>query len=80
MFLYTAITYWTIRNFGAATQAGFGIGGRIMHGAAHLAVPVASASADRAVLERAGRDPKQMLKRLGSIPVAGAEPAKLEAG
>ncbi|MBL8272052.1 MATE family efflux transporter, partial [Steroidobacter sp.] len=32
MFLYTAITYWAIRDFGAAAQAGFGIGSRIMQG------------------------------------------------
>ncbi|HEY0686482.1 MAG TPA: MATE family efflux transporter [Steroidobacter sp.] len=32
MFIYTAITYWAIRNFGAAAQAGFGIGSRIMQG------------------------------------------------
>lgn len=30
IFLYTAITYWAIRDFGAAAQAGFGIGVRIM--------------------------------------------------
>lgn len=32
MFLYTGITYWAIRDFGAAAQAGFGIGSRIMQG------------------------------------------------
>lgn len=32
MFFYTAITYWAIRDFGAAAQAGFGIGSRIMQG------------------------------------------------
>jgi putative MATE family efflux protein len=32
MFIYTAITYWAIRDFGAAAQAGFGIGSRIMQG------------------------------------------------
>ncbi len=32
MFLYTAITYWAIRDFGSAAQAGFGIGSRIMQG------------------------------------------------
>lgn len=32
MFVYTAVTYWAIRDFGAAAQAGFGIGSRIMQG------------------------------------------------
>jgi putative MATE family efflux protein len=32
MFVYTAITYWTIHSFGAAAQAGFGIGSRVMQG------------------------------------------------
>jgi putative MATE family efflux protein len=32
MFFYTGITYWAIRDFGAAAQAGFGIGSRIMQG------------------------------------------------
>lgn len=32
MFLFTAITYWAIRGFGSAAQAGFGIGSRIMQG------------------------------------------------
>ena len=30
MALYTGIIYWIIRDFGAAAQAGFGLGGRIM--------------------------------------------------
>ncbi|HTC77135.1 MAG TPA: MATE family efflux transporter [Terriglobales bacterium] len=30
MGVYTAVVYWIIRNFGAAAQAGFGIGGRVM--------------------------------------------------
>jgi Na+-driven multidrug efflux pump len=32
MFIFTAVTYWAIARFGAAAQAGFGIGGRIMQG------------------------------------------------
>lgn len=30
LFFYTAITYWALRDFGTAVQAGFGIGSRIM--------------------------------------------------
>ena len=32
MFVSTAITYWTIRTFGASAQAGFGVGSRVMQG------------------------------------------------
>jgi putative MATE family efflux protein len=32
LFVYTAVTYWAIRDFGAAAQAAFGIGSRIMQG------------------------------------------------
>jgi Na+-driven multidrug efflux pump len=30
MFVYVAVTYWTIRGFGPVAQAGFGLGSRIM--------------------------------------------------
>lgn len=30
MFVYMAVIYWTIRGFGSAAQAGFGIGSRVM--------------------------------------------------
>ena len=30
MFLYMAVIYWVIRDFGAAAQAGFGLGTRLM--------------------------------------------------
>jgi putative MATE family efflux protein len=32
IFLYTAITYWAIRSFGSAAQAGYGVGSRVMQG------------------------------------------------
>jgi putative MATE family efflux protein len=32
VFLYNAITYWAIRKFGPAAQAGFGVGSRVMQG------------------------------------------------
>lgn len=32
LFFYTGVTYWAISDFGAAAQAGFGIGSRIMQG------------------------------------------------
>ena len=45
MFLYTGVTYWVIRNFGAAAQAGFGIGGRVMQGIFLPAMAIAFAVA-----------------------------------
>lgn len=45
MFLSTAVTYWAIREFGAAAQAGFGIGSRIMQGIFLPAMAIAFAVA-----------------------------------
>jgi putative MATE family efflux protein len=45
LFLYTAITYWAIRDFGAAAQAGFGIGSRVMQGIFLPAMAIAFAVA-----------------------------------
>jgi putative MATE family efflux protein len=45
MFIYTGITYWAIRSFGAEAQAGFGIGSRIMQGIFLPALAVAFAAA-----------------------------------
>jgi putative MATE family efflux protein len=48
MFVYTALTFWAIRSFGAAAQAGFGLGSRLMQmllapvvAIAFVAVPIA---------------------------------------
>jgi Na+-driven multidrug efflux pump len=45
MFLYMAVIYWVIRDFGAAAQAGFGIGGRVMQAIFLPAMAVAFATA-----------------------------------
>ena len=45
MFLFTAVTYWALRHFGAAAQAGFGIGARIMQGIFLPAMAIAFAVA-----------------------------------
>ncbi|MET0534509.1 MAG: MATE family efflux transporter [Steroidobacter sp.] len=45
LFLYTAITYWAISDFGPAAQAGFGIGSRIMQGIFLPAMAIAFAVA-----------------------------------
>jgi len=45
MFVYLAIMYWLIRHFGAAAQAGFGIGSRVMQAIFLPAMAVAFAVA-----------------------------------
>jgi Na+-driven multidrug efflux pump len=44
MFLYTAIVYYTIRNFGASAQAGFGIGSRVLQAILLPAMAIAFAA------------------------------------
>ena len=45
IFLYNAITYWAIRSFGPAAQAGFGVGSRVMQGVFVPALAIAFAAA-----------------------------------
>jgi putative MATE family efflux protein len=45
IFLSTAITYWTIRAFGAPAQAGFGVGSRVLQGIFVPALAIAFAAA-----------------------------------
>jgi putative MATE family efflux protein len=45
IFLFIAISYWVIRDFGAAAQAGFGIGSRVMQGIFVPALAIAFATA-----------------------------------
>jgi putative MATE family efflux protein len=45
IFLYNGITYWAIRSFGPAAQAGFGIGSRVMQGVFVPALALAFAAA-----------------------------------
>ena len=44
LFVFTAIIYWTIRDFGASAQAGFGLGSRIMQSIFLPAMAVAFAA------------------------------------
>jgi putative MATE family efflux protein len=45
IFLTTAVTYWAIRSFGAAAQAGYGVGSRVMQGIFVPALAISLASA-----------------------------------
>ncbi len=44
MFLYMAVVYWVIRDFGAAAQAGFGVGTRLMQSVFLPAMAIAFAT------------------------------------
>jgi Na+-driven multidrug efflux pump len=44
LFVFTAIIYWTIRDFGSSAQAGFGLGSRIMQSIFLPAMAVAFAA------------------------------------
>jgi len=44
MFLYMAVVYWVIRDFGAAAQAGFGLGTRLMQSVFLPAMAIAFAT------------------------------------
>ena len=60
MFVFTAVTYWALRNFGAAAQAGFGIGGRIMQGIFLPVMAIAFAAAPVAGQNFGARQPERV--------------------
>ncbi len=45
MFVYMAVIYWAIRDFGAAAQAGFGVGSRVMQAVFLPAMAISFAAA-----------------------------------
>lgn len=60
MFLFTAVTYWALRHFGAQAQAGFGIGARIMQGIFLPAMAIAFAVAPVAGQNFGARQPERV--------------------
>jgi putative MATE family efflux protein len=60
MFIFTAITYWAIARFGAAAQAGFGIGSRIMQGIFLPVMAIAFAAAPVAGQNFGARQPDRV--------------------
>ncbi len=60
MFLFTAVTYYALRNFGAAAQAAFGIGGRIMQGIFLPVMAIAFAAAPVAGQNFGARQPERV--------------------
>ena len=60
MFAFTAVTYWALRNFGAAAQAAFGIGARIMQGIFLPVMAIAFAAAPVAGQNFGARQPERV--------------------
>jgi putative MATE family efflux protein len=60
LFLFTAVTYYALRNFGAAAQAAFGIGGRIMQGIFLPVMAIAFAAAPVAGQNFGARQPERV--------------------
>jgi putative MATE family efflux protein len=71
MFLYTAVTYWVIRQFGAAAQAGFGIGARVMQGIFLPAMAIAFAVAPVAGQNFGARRPARVRETFRSAVTMG---------
>jgi MATE family, multidrug efflux pump len=60
MFVFTAVTYWALRHFGSAAQAGFGIGARIMQGVFLPAMAIAFSIAPIAGQNFGARQPERV--------------------
>lgn len=71
MFLFTAVTYWVIRDFGSAAQAGFGIGGRVMQGIFLPALAIAFAVAPVAGQNFGARRPDRVRQTFRSSLAMG---------
>lgn len=60
IFIYVAVTYWAISQFGAAAQAGFGVGSRVMYGIFVPALAIAFAVAPVAGQNFGARQPDRV--------------------
>lgn len=60
IFIYVAVTYWAISGFGAAAQAGFGVGSRVMYGIFVPALALAFAAAPVAGQNFGARQPERV--------------------
>jgi putative MATE family efflux protein len=69
MFIFTAVTYWAIAHFGAAAQAGFGIGGRVMQGIFLPVMAIAFAAAPVAGQNFGARQPERVRETFRSAVV-----------
>ena len=70
--VFTGIVYWIIRDFGAAAQAGFGIGTRVMQSIFLPAMAIAFAAAPIAGQNFGARQAGRVRETFGSSAVAGS--------
>jgi putative MATE family efflux protein len=72
MFLYTAISYYAIRNFGASAQAGFGIGSRVLQAIMLPAMAIAFAAGPIAGQNYGARDAQRVRETFRQTALIGS--------
>ena len=72
MFVYMAVIYWIIRDFGAAAQAGFGVGSRVMQAVFLPAMAIAFAAAPIAGQNFGARQPARVRETFKKSALMGS--------
>ena len=72
LFGYMAVIYWIIRDFGAAAQAGFGVGSRVMQAIFLPAMAIAFAAAPIAGQNVGARQPERVRATFRSAATLGS--------
>jgi len=72
MFIYMAVIYWIIRDFGASAQAGFGIGSRVMQAVFLPVMAVAFSVAPIAGQNFGARQPARVRETFRSAALIGS--------
>lgn len=72
MFVYMAVIYWVIRDFGAAAQAGFGVGTRLMQAIFLPAMAIAFATAPIAGQNYGARRPARVRETFRSAAIVSS--------
>lgn len=72
LFVYMAVIYWIIRDFGAEAQAGFGVGSRVMQAIFLPAMAVAFATAPVAGQNVGAGKPARVSRTFGAAALIGS--------
>jgi putative MATE family efflux protein len=72
MFLFTAVCYYAIRNFGPSAQAGFGIGGRVLQAIMLPAMAIAFAAGPIAGQNFGARNPERVRETFRKAAIIGS--------
>ena len=72
MFVFLGVIYWAIRDFGAAAQAGFGVGSRIMQAIFLPAMAIAFAAAPIAGQNFGARKPERVRETFRDAALMGS--------